>query len=51
MEKTYEIVDRHTGEVVGVYKDGKRARTRRDKLDLAYGASRYTVRVIYPDEK
>lgn len=51
MNNTYEVVDRQTGKVVGTYTNGKRARSRRDKLDLAYGACRYMVRVIYADEK
>lgn len=50
----YEIVDRHTGEVVSQpYRNKKRARTRADKLDNDYGAYRYQVRekkpVVTPD--
>ena len=41
----YAIIDRQTGKQVGrLYKNKNRARTRRDKLDLAYGAYKHFVR-------
>ena len=43
----YRIIDRQTGKQVGKdHTSGKRARTRRDALDTAYGACRYTVQFI-----
>lgn len=43
----YEVIDRQTGaRVGGVYATAQRARSRRDKLDLAYGAVRYMVRMV-----
>lgn len=43
--KAYEVIDRQTGAVVGVYATRIKARRRADKLDLEYGAIRYAVRV------
>lgn len=41
----YAIIDRQTGRQVGKpYKNKNRARTRRDKLDLAYGGYKHFVR-------
>ncbi len=47
----YELKDNRTGAIVGKYglAQGKRARTRADKLDLEYGAIRYSVRPIYKE--
>lgn len=45
----YRIIDIHTGQQVGSdysYASRKRARTRAEKLNLAYGAHRYTVRMV-----
>lgn len=40
----YQVIDRQTGSQVGKnYVDRKRARSRADKLDNAYGAYRYGV--------
>lgn len=39
----YQVIDKQTGKVVGTYQDAKRARNRRDRLDLQYGAIRYYV--------
>lgn len=45
----YELVDRHTGKVLGTYKPSqrKRARNRVDKLDNEYGAYRYGLNTIW----
>ena len=40
----YEVTDRLTGLVVGTYSTLKRAHNKADKLDLVYGAIRYSVR-------
>lgn len=53
MEKTiYQLMDTHTGKVLGTYSYAQRnrARNRADKLDLQYGAVRYTVRPIFSSE-
>lgn len=44
----YDIVDRHTGQVISAspYSNAKRARARVDKLDNIYGAYRYYARPI-----
>lgn len=41
------LIDNMTGQVLatGVYANVKRMRSRADRLDLAYGAVRYSVRV------
>lgn len=41
----YEIIDRHTGQVVGTAKTVKGARASVDRRDNAYGAYRYTYRL------
>ena len=41
---SYQVIDNKTSEVVGTYKTRKLARRRADKLDLEYGAIRYSVR-------
>lgn len=49
-KELYQIIDRQTGKQIGgVYLDRQRARHRADKLDLAYGAIRYSVKTIYLD--
>lgn len=48
MPTHYEIVDKHTGKVVGICKTRKRATTSVDKRDNAYGAYRYTARPVWP---
>ncbi len=50
---TYIIIDTHTGEQVGgvyAYTQRNRARSRADKLDLAYGAYRYQVKPVFSKE-
>lgn len=48
---TYSIVDIQTKAVVGKpYNDRSRARNQANKLDLKYGAIRYTVRTNYATE-
>lgn len=42
----YEVIDRRTGKVVGSYTNKTRARSRRDALDMQYGAVRYMVREV-----
>lgn len=42
----YQVIDRHTGQVVGTYASKQRARNRREALDLQYGAIRYSVREV-----
>jgi hypothetical protein len=44
MTTVYEVVDRQTGTVQGVYRTRNRARRHADRLDLHYGAIRYYVR-------
>ena len=51
--KIYRIIDGHTGKQIGsdyTYASRKRARTRAEKLNLAYGAHRYFVRPIFAAE-
>lgn len=43
----YEVVDCQTGKVVGTYTQRQRARNRADKMDMTYGAYRYSVRPVY----
>ncbi len=50
MGNTYQVVDIQTKQVVGTYGNRKAASRRADKLDLAYGAIRYVVRIIWADE-
>lgn len=47
----YHLKDARTGAILAKYgpTQGKRARTRADKLDLEYGAIRYTVLPIYKE--
>lgn len=48
---TYQIIDARTGLTIGrPYKSRSRAYRRADKLDLAYGGYRYTVRIIWGEE-
>lgn len=42
----YEVIDRHTGYVMGVYSTLKRAIRKVDKLDNEYGGYRYYHRRI-----
>jgi hypothetical protein len=42
----YQVIDRMTGEVMGTYSTRSRARARRERLDLEYGAYRYFVKFI-----
>lgn len=46
---TYQIIDTHTGLQIGrtyKYSQRNRARSRADKLDMEYGAYRYSVRMV-----
>lgn len=43
----FDIIDKHTGAVVGSAKTRARANQSRDKRDNAYGAYRYSVKTIY----
>jgi hypothetical protein len=45
----YQVVDRKTNKVVGTYSSKVRARSKADKLDLEYGAYRYSTRIV-PDK-
>lgn len=42
----YQVIDLHTKTIVGVYANRKRASSRANKLDLEYGAIRYSVRFV-----
>lgn len=42
----YQVIDRQTGAVVGTFKNKQVARNTRDRLDLQYGAVRYSVREV-----
>ena len=42
----YQVVDTQTGKVCGTYQNAQRARSRRDELDLRYGAIRYRVKTV-----
>lgn len=42
----YQVVDTRTAQVVGTFKNKQRARNKRDRLDLAYGAVRHFVREV-----
>ena len=46
MTETYQVIDRQTGAVVGTFTNKARARAKRDRLDMAYGAVRYFVRIV-----
>lgn len=50
MSNVYQVIDCQTNTIVGTYDNRKAASRRADKLDLAYGAVRYTVRVIWAAE-
>lgn len=43
---TYQVIDRQTGVVMGIYSSRKAATRKADKLDLEYGAIRYTVKAV-----
>ncbi len=43
---TYNIFDSRTGLVVGVARTLKAAHRKADRMDMAYGAVRYTVRFV-----
>lgn len=42
----FQVIDRQTGAVVGTFKNKQAARNKRDRMDSAYGAVRYTVREV-----
>lgn len=46
---TYELIDTQTKKVIATYSYAQRnrARNRRDKLDLQYGAVRYILKPIF----
>ena len=46
METIYEIIDSHTGKVVGTAKTVKAARNSVDRRDLAYGGYRFSYRPV-----
>jgi hypothetical protein len=46
MMAKFQVIDRRTGQVVGTFKSKQAARSKRDRLDLAYGAVRYMVREV-----
>lgn len=46
MPHTHEVIDIQTGKSMGKYKSGRAAYDRADKLDMAYGAVRYVVKLI-----
>lgn len=46
MHATYQVIDTRTQQVVGTFKNKQSARNKRDRLDLAYGAVRYSVREV-----
>lgn len=41
----YQVIDRQTGAVISAHKTAKAARAKRDRLDFAYGACRYLVKL------
>lgn len=50
----YEIIDTHTRQRVGniySYANRNRARARAERMNLSYGAHRYTVRPIFRSER
>ena len=50
MEKTiYNLTDLHTGNILGTYKYAQRnrARNRAEKLNLEYGAHRYSAHPVF----
>ena len=47
---TYQVIDIQTKKVMGTHTSRAAASRRADKLDLAYGAIRYTVKTIWADE-
>ena len=49
MDTKYQLIDTKTQKVMGVYSYAQRnrARARRDKLDLEYGAIRYILKPIF----
>ncbi len=48
--KTYQVIDIQTKKVMGTYTSRAAASRRADKLDLAYGAIRYVVKIIWADQ-
>lgn len=42
----YQVIDTHTGWIMGTYTERKKASRRADKLDMIYGAVRYAIRNI-----
>lgn len=46
MSIRWQVIDRQTGAVMGTYRSANRARSRRDKLDSAYGGCRYFTRRV-----
>ena len=41
----YKVIDRQTGNVISEHKTAKAARAKRERMDLAYGACRYVVKL------
>jgi hypothetical protein len=46
MPTKYAVIDRQTGQLMGVYATRRKATQRADRLDLAYGAIRYRVQPV-----
>ncbi len=46
----YQVYDTRTGQIMGTYQTLKRATRKIDKLDLAYGAVRYSYKHINQEE-
>ena len=47
-DNTFDIVDTHTKQIIGTYKNRLTASRKADKKDLEYGAVRYIVRRTPP---
>ena len=45
-QTAYQVIDNRTQQVVGTFKKKQAARNKRDRLDMAYGAVRYSVREV-----
>lgn len=42
----FQVIDQRTGYLMGTYSTFKRAMNKADKLDLAYGGYRYSVKKV-----
>lgn len=43
MSTKWQVIERGSNRIMGIYSTAKRARNKRDKLDLEYGAVKYYV--------